>query len=350
METVKVAGRPIGAGEAPYIVAEIGSNHNGDMNLCRRLVDAAKACGVDAVKFQSWTRNSLISEAEYRRNRKYGAGDKQIPSLEEAVVRYQLTPEQHHEMATHCRRQGVTFFSSVFCAAEVDLLESLDAPAYKIASMDVNNPVLLEYVAGTHKPVILSTGLATLGEIESALNVLARGGCAEPVLLHCVSLYPSPPESVHLRNIATLQHVFGVPVGYSDHSLGTSIPLASIAFGACFIEKHFTLDKTMEGWDHAVSADPPEMQYLVRESKNVFSALGSPRRIITEAQMEKRKAFRRRLVVVRPMKKGEQLTLGDVDFKRPGTGIRPDEVQYVLGRRLQRDVDAQEEIAWADLA
>jgi len=349
MEKLTLAGRSVGPNEPPYIVAEIGSNHNGDMALCTRLIDAARDCGVDAVKVQSWSRNSLISEAEYRRNRKYGAGDKQLPSLEEAVLQYQLSAEQHREISRYCREKKVTFFSSVFSKCEVDLMELLETPAYKIASMDVNNPTLLEYVAGTHKPVVLSTGLATLGEIEGALNALVRGGCRDVVLLHCVSLYPSPPDTIHLRNIETLHRVFDVPVGYSDHSLGTSIPLASIAFGACLIEKHFTLDKNLEGWDHAISSDPPEMQYLVRESRGVFEALGSPRRIVTEEQLEKRKSFRRRLVVVRSMKRGERLTMADVDFKRPGTGIRPDEMQYVIGRELRKDVAAQEEIEWSDL-
>lgn len=350
MEKLIIDGRSIGPGEMPYIVAEIGSNHNGDMALCRKLINAAKACGADAAKFQSWSKESLISHAEYQRNTKYGTNNEKLPSLEEEVEKYQLTPDQHREIADHCKEIGITFFSSCFSKPEVDLLESLDVPAYKIASMDVNHLPLLEYVGATGKPVILSTGLATLGEIERAINTLGEAGSGAIGLLHCVSIYPSPPESVHLRNITTLHTAFDLPVGYSDHSLGAAIPLAAVALGACVIEKHFTLDKSMDGWDHAVSADPEEMTYLVRQSKDIFSALGSSVRRISEAQSEKRKVFRRRVVASRPILRGQPLTTQDLEFKRPGNGINPDELQYVVGRTLVRDLNPEDEIEWSDLA
>jgi N,N'-diacetyllegionaminate synthase len=350
MEKLSIAGRQIGPREQPYIVAEIGSNHNGDMKLCHQLIDAAKKCGVDAVKFQSWSKSSLISKAEYARNTRYTKSNGHQPTLEEAVEQYQLTPEQHVEVSAYCRELGIVFFSSCFSRQEVDLLESLNVPAYKIASMDVNHLPLLEYVATTRKPVILSTGLATLGEIERALDVLKTNRSGSVALLHCVSIYPSPPEIVNLHNIGMLQHAFDVPVGYSDHSLGRAIPLAAIALGACIIEKHFTLNKQLEGWDHAVSADPEEMTFLVAESRNVHASLGSAVRTINDEQTEKRKAFRRRLVVTRGIAKGQRLTAEDVDFKRPGTGIQPDELAYVLGRVVTRDVEPDEEMSWSDLA
>src|SRR5262249_47196215 len=172
MEKLNIAGRAIGPSDAPYIVAEVGSNHNGDMQLCRKLVDAAKDCGVDAVKFQSWSKSSLIGKAEYARNTKYTKSNGHQPTLEEAVEKYQFTPSQHREISDYCKTRDITFFSSCFSREEVDLLESLNVPAYKIASMDVNHLPLLEYVAATGKPIILSTGLATLGEIERALGFL----------------------------------------------------------------------------------------------------------------------------------------------------------------------------------
>ena len=350
MEKLSIDGRVIGAGEPPYIVAEIGSNHNGDMLLCRRLIDAAKDCGVDAVKFQSWSKASLISKAEYARNTKYVSGNGGEPTLEEAVEKYQLTPEQHHEVAAYCRGLNLCFFSSCFSRTEVDLLESLDAPAYKIASMDINHLPLLQYLAQTGKPLILSTGLATLGEIERALEHLSTHGSGPVALLHCVSIYPSPPDIVNLRNMDTLRRAFDVPVGYSDHSLGTAIPLAAVALGAVIIEKHFTLDKKSPGWDHAISADVEEMRFLVHESRNVQASLGSAVRTVNAAQIEKRKVFRRRLVVTRALDKGERLTAADIEFKRPGTGIAPDELDYVLGRALTRNVEAEEELSWRDLA
>ena len=348
MEKLKIGNRSVGPGEPPFIVAEIGSNHNGDMQLCRKLIDAAKTSGADAVKFQSWTKRSLISQAEYRRNSRYGAG-MNGSTLEQEVERYQLTPEYHREIADYCSEIGICFFSSCFCSEEVDLLESLGVPAYKIASMDVNHLSLLEYVGRTKKPVILSTGLATLGEIERALAALWTGGTTAVALLHCLSIYPSPAHIVNLRNMATLQDAFDVPVGYSDHTLGTSIPLAAIALGACMIEKHFTLDKHLEGWDHAISADPEELAYLTSEARNVFDALGQRTRYLTREQLEKRKAFRRRIVVKRDLKAGQKITPSDLDFKRPGTGIHPEEMPYVVGRALARDVEHEAELEWADL-
>jgi N,N'-diacetyllegionaminate synthase len=349
VEQLSISGRTIGPGYPPYIIAEIGANHNGDMALCRRLIEAARACGADAVKFQSWTKRSLISQAEYARNTRY-SGDGRTPTLEQAVEQYQLSPARHREIAAYCRDQGIVFFSSCFSREEVDLLESLDAPAFKIASMDVNHLPLLEYVASTGRPVLLSTGMATLGEVERALAVLQAHGAGPVALLHCVSIYPCPPELTNLRLIETWRRVFGVPVGYSDHTLGTAVPLAAVALGACVIEKHFTLDHALPGWDHSISADPAELQELVQGAASVFLALGTGVRALGPEETDKRKVFRRRMVATRPLRRGERVAPEDVEFKRPGTGIQPDELPYVVGRALTRDVAAEEELEWADLA
>lgn len=349
MEKLSLFGRLIGPGEPPYIIAEVGSNHNGDVELARKLIDAAKSCGADAVKFQSWRKDSLISKAEYARNTTYADKKKHFGTLEEMVEKYQLTPEQHHELVLYCQEQGITFLSSCFSPEEVDLLDSLGVPAFKIASMDVNYLPLLEYVAGKRKPVILSTGMATLGEIERALDVLNSNGAGPVALLHCVSIYPPSYEIINLRNILTLRQAFDVPVGFSDHTIGAAIPLAAIALGACIIEKHFTLDKDMPGWDHAVSADPNELEIIVREGRNVFTSLGKTVRVVSKAEMEKRKRFRRRIVMKRAMNRGDVLRKEDIDFKRPGTGIGPDEMDYVIGRTLKRNVEPEYELEWSDL-
>jgi N-acetylneuraminate synthase len=343
-----IIGRRIGPADPPFIIAEIGANHNGDPELCRRLIDAAKECGADAVKFQSWSKASLISAAEYTRNTRY-VGDQRVPGLEQAVEQYQLTPEAHRDVAAYCARRGITFFSSCFSREEVALLESLDAPAYKVASMDVNHLPLLEVVAATGKPVILSAGMATLGEVERALAVLREHGAGPIALLHCVSIYPTPPADVHLRTMATWRQAFDVPVGFSDHTIGTAVPLAAVALGACIIEKHFTLDKGLEGWDHAISADPAELRALVEGSRQVFESLGTAARRVSPAEQTKRGAFRRRMVARRPLRQGDPIRAEDVEFKRPGTGIQPDELRYVVGRRLARDVQAEEELEWQDL-
>lgn len=349
MEKLNLSGLLIGPDEPPYIIAEVGSNHNGDMALAKQLIDTAKACGADAVKFQSWSKHSLISKAEYARNTEYENKRKHFGTLKEMVEEYQLTPEQHRQVVAYCQEQEITFLSSCFSPEEVDLLNSLGAPAFKIASMDINHVPLLEYVASKGKPVILSTGMATLGEIERALNVLKSSGSGPVVLLHCVSIYPPSYDIINLRNIPTLRQAFDVPVGFSDHTIGTAIPLAAIALGACIIEKHFTLDKDMPGWDHAVSANPDELEIIVREGKNVFTSLGSTVRAVSEAEMEKRKTFRRRVVVKHAMGEGEVLRQEDLDFERPGTGIRPDEITYVIGRSLARSVEPDHELEWADL-
>ncbi len=197
--------------------------------------------------------------------------------------------------------------------------------------------------------MIISTGMATLGEIEQAVETVRAQGNEQIVLLHCVSIYPPEPETIHLRNMATLRDAFDVPVGFSDHTLGTSIPLAAIALGACVIEKHFTLDKDMAGWDHAISADPAEMRTIVEEGLTVFQALGSTSRTVSEAELEKRRQFRRSLVARRSLPAGHVIVEDDLDAKRPGTGIAPDEIRYVLGRKLADDVEEDQVIRWEDL-
>ena len=342
---LNIGGRLVGQDEKPYIVAEIGNNHNGDINLCKKMVDAAKSCRADAVKFQSWLGTSLFSKFEYERKK----GDRYVLDLKEAE-RYQLTVEMHYEIRDYCREKGITFFSSVLSLEEVDLLDSLDVPAFKIPSGELINIRLLEHVAAKKRPVILSTGMATLGEIEKAVDILHVGGVEQLALMHCVSFYPPEYEMINLRNIAMLQQTFELPVGFSDHTLGIVVPLAAIACGACMIEKHFTLDKKMEGWDHAISADPTEMELIVKEGLNVFKSLGYTSRKITPRERDMRKLLSRSVILKKDKKKGEVLTGDDIDFKRPGTGIRPDEFQFVLGRRLVRDMEAEELLGWDDLS
>lgn len=350
MEPLNLSGRLVGPGHPPYIIAEIGANHNGDMNLCKRMIDEAQRCGADAVKFQSWSAGSLISKAEYERNASYSDAERHFGSLREMVERYQLTPEQHHEVAAYCGERGVHFMSTPFSPEEVDLLVSLGAPALKVASMDINHTVLLEHIAKTGKPVVVSTGMASLAEVAAAVNTLQAHGAGPVALLHCISIYPPDYGDIHLHNIPMLQEAFDLPVGFSDHSFGVSIPLAAVALGACIIEKHFTTDKTMQGWDHLISADPAELEAICSEAKNVFTALGERNRTVSPAELEKRKKFRRCIVLRRDVEAGHTLTLADLDFKRPGTGVHPDEYPYVVGRRVTKALESDHELAWTDLA
>lgn len=348
MTTVTLGSTLVGDAHRPYVIAEIGANHNGDMDLCGQLIDAAAGAGADAVKFQSWTATSLISEEEYQRDVQY-SGERSA-SLRDMVQKYQLSPEQHRAAQTRCKERGIAFCSSPFSPEEADLLEELDVPFFKIASMDVTYLPFLRYVAQKQRPIVLSTGMASLGDIEQAIHTIRDEGNEQIVLLHCVSIYPTPPELANLRNISMLKETFGVPVGFSDHSLGTSIPLAAIALGACLIEKHFTVDKTLPGWDHSLSADPDELHTIVAEGRNVHTALGQPQRIVSEAEIEKRAVFRRSLIARHDLQQGAVLTAADVDFKRPGTGIPPDALAQALGRTLGVDKKGGSVLRWEDLA
>lgn len=333
----------------PYIIAEIGANHNGDMVLAKKIIDAAVKCGVHAVKFQSWTPESLISKGEYERNQKYNDSPKKhFGSLKEMVAKYYLREEQHVELKRYCDDLSIDFCSSPFSIQEVDLLDRLDVPFYKVASMDINNLLFLEYIAAKKKPVVLSTGMSTLSEIEKAIKVIEKFGNKQIVLLHCISIYPPKYEDIHLRNIETLQKVFGYPVGFSDHTIGFSIPLASIVLGSCIIEKHFTLDKNLPGWDHEISADSEELSIICKESININKSLGFYKRVVSAEEEEKKKKFRRSLVYKSELKEGKTLTIDDIVAKRPGTGISPDEYKYIVGRTLKKDIESDDLISWSD--
>lgn len=347
---VKFAERLVGPNHPPYIIAEIGSNHNGDIELAKKMIDEAKRCGAHAAKFQSWSNKTLISKGEFERNAEYADKKRHFGSLKDMVDAYQFTPEQHHEINAYCNDNGIHFMSSAFSKAEVDLLVELDVTAIKLASMDVTHPLLLEYAAKSGKPLILSTGLASMAEMANAVSILQENGCKDLVLLHCISIYPPEYEDIHLNNMKTLERAFNIPVGFSDHTVGTAIPLAAVALGACVIEKHFTLDKDMEGWDHWISASPEELEVICKESSNIFKALGSTQRIVTEAELAKRERFRRCTVIRTDLKAGHVLSLDDLDFKRPGTGIHPTEHPYVVGKTLKHDLEEDHQLSWEDFA
>ena len=334
----------------PYIIAEIGANHGGDMALAKKMISAAKMCGCDAVKFQSWNTESLIAKEEYDRNTKYNDSPKKhFGSLYEMVEKYFLRPHQHSELKDYCQSVGITFSSTPFSNEEVDLLIGLDVEYLKVASMDINNVELLKYMAKFNKPVVLSTGMATLSEIEKAVRVIEEQGNQKIILLHCISLYPPKYQDINLNNIVTLRTTFGYPVGFSDHTRGYSISLAAVALGACVIEKHFTLDKTLPGWDHEISANPEEMKIIVDESKHVYEAMGKFQRVISIDEENKKKKARRSLVANKDLKKGSTISWSDLVYKRPGTGIRPDEAFDVVGKALRHDIGKDELIHLKDL-
>ena len=326
---------------SPYIIAEIGANHNGDMDLAKKMIDSAVECGCDAVKFQSWNKKSLISKTGYKQNIVFtDSKKKHFGSLEEMVDKYYLRKEQHYELRDYCISKGVDFSSTPFSQEEVDLLNELGVDFFKVASMDINNYPLLKYLAQFDKPILLSTGMANLSEIEKAVKIIEGEGNSKIIILHCVAIYPPENKDLNLRNITMLQNTFKYPVGFSDHSIGFTAPLASIALGACIIEKHFTTDKNLPGWDHEISANPEEMKIIVDSSKRINQSLGNLKRTISKAEEEMKKKFRRSVIVNKDLKAGDIIKKDDISLKRPGTGFSPDEIEFILGKKLKKDIEA----------
>lgn len=325
----------------PYIIAEIGANHNGDMDLAKKMIDSAIISGCDAVKFQSWNNTSLISKTGYKQNTVFtDSKKKHFGSLEQMVNKYYLRKEQHFELNDYCISKGIDFCSTPFSKEEADLLNEINVDFFKVASMDINNYPLLKYLAKFDKPILLSTGMSNLDEIEMAVKIIENGGNSKIIILHCVAIYPPEDEDLNLRNIVMLQNRFKYPVGFSDHSLGIRAPLASVALGACIIEKHFTTDKELPGWDHEISADPKEMRKIVEDSKKINTLLGRLDRVVSKAEEEKKKAFRRSIVLNTNLKKGETIKEEHISLKRPGTGFSADQIEFVIGKKLKRDYEA----------
>ncbi|NPA26778.1 MAG: N-acetylneuraminate synthase [Chloroflexi bacterium] len=323
----------------PFIIAEIGANHNGDVAFAKELIRLAKESGADAVKFQTWTKTGLFAREVYADN----------PDLEAQIDQYALSFDDFAELKAYADEVGILWAATPFTEAEVDfLVHDLNVPFIKVASMDLNNYPFLAYIAAKGKPMIVSTGLSTLAEIDQAVQVIEETGNRQLVLLHCVSLYPPRDEQVHLRQMDTLRAVYPYPIGFSDHTVGVSIPLAAVARGAAVVEKHFTKDKTLPGWDHAISADPEEMAFLTREARRVWRALGDPR-IVPPEDEAKKQAFRRSIVTARPIPKGTVITREMLTFKRPGTGFPPAALPYIVGRRAARDIPADVVLREEDL-
>jgi len=326
----------------PYIIAELGSNHNGDMKLAKKLIVQAKEAGADCVKFQSWSKDSIFAKKKYEDNYFIADDyrDRDDYTLEKIVEAYSISEEELLEMKSFADELGIDCTSTPFNKKEADfLVERMQTPFIKVASMDLNNYPFLEYLAKKNKPMIISTGLSELYEIDKAVKTIENAGNRQIVILHCVATYPPEDKDVNLNIIKTLmQNYPEYPIGFSDHTLGTSIPLASVALGACLIEKHFTLDKNMEGWDHKVSATKDEMQEIVENSKRISDALGSFRISATESD-EKKREFRRSIVITRDMKKGDVIKIEDIDYKRPGGGFDPDMTEFLVGRIVCRDLD-----------
>lgn len=325
----------------PYIIAELGSNHNGDMELAKKMIIEAKEAGADCVKFQSWSKDSIFARKKYADNFFIADDyrDRDDFTLEQIVEEYSISETELLEMKVFADEVGIDCSSTPFNKKEADfVVEQLASPFIKVASMDLNNLPFLDYLARKNLPIIISTGLSELYEIDRAVKTIELAGNKQIAILHCVSTYPPVDSDVNLNNMKTLMETYpDYCVGFSDHTIGIEIPLASVAMGACIIEKHFTLDKEMEGWDHKVSATKDELSAIVGGAKRINEALGSFRITATESD-DKKAEFRRSIVITRTMKKGETLQLEDLDYKRPGTGLKPDMTEFITGMSINKDL------------
>lgn len=332
----------------PFVIAEAGVNHNGSAALAVRLVDAAADAGADAVKFQTFRAEELASasapKAAYQKAR--GGRGSQLDMLK----RLELSPEAHRRALARARRRGIRFLSTPFDEASADFLASLGVPLFKLPSGELTNHPLLRHVARKRRPVILSTGMSTLAEVRDAVRVLRGAGCRDLTLLHCVSNYPADPKDSNLRAMATMADAFRLPVGWSDHTPGAATAVAAVALGAAVVEKHFTLDKTLPGPDHAMSLDPRELKAYVASLREAAAALGDGVKRPRPSEAPIRRVARRSLVLRAGLPKGARLRASDLTAKRPGTGLPPSRLASVVGRRLRRAVPADRPLREEDLA
>ena len=321
--------------ERTLIIAEAGVNHNGDINLAKQLVDVAKEAGADVVKFQTAKVDSLVTQtaglAQYQT-----ASTKNIKTQREMLQRLLLDYDEFYLLAEYCKEVGIEFLSTPFDIESIHFLKKM-VNFWKIPSGEVTNLPYLKEIAGTGKDIVMSTGMCDLDEIMSAIEALKCSGAGKISLLHCTTEYPAPYKEINLRAIQTLKDKFGLPVGYSDHTLGVEASVAAVALGATIIEKHFTLDRDMDGPDHKASLEPQELYTLVQSVRNVEAALGDGKKGVTDCEKENRIVARKSIVAKCQIKKGEELTESKLTTKRPGTGISPMQWYSVLGTKAVHD-------------
>ncbi|HEY7949816.1 MAG TPA: N-acetylneuraminate synthase family protein [Solirubrobacterales bacterium] len=341
----EIGGRPVGEGHPTYVIAEAGANHNRDLAVARELVDVAAEAGADAVKFQTYSGEALYSTKapgfEY-----LGPHSEKSPS--ELLEDIALPREWQVELRDHAAARGIAFFSSPFDVEAIAELDALGVPAMKIASFEIVDPVLIAAAAATGRPLLISTGMATLGEVEAALRDATAAGATGVGLMQCTSVYPAPPEGANLRAMATMRTAFGVPVGLSDHTTGIAVPVAAAALGAAFVEKHFTLDRTMEGPDHPFALEPEELKAMVAGIREAQAALGDGRKEGPgpEEAKEMYGLARRSLIVVGDHPAGTVLSEEMLTRKRPGFGIAPRDLDKVVGRALRVAVEHDDVLTW----
>ncbi len=345
MSLIEISGRRIGSGNPAYIIAELSANHRQRFDEAMKLVKAAKEAGADAVKLQTYTPDTMTvdidSELFRLKEGSLWAGKTLYELYREAYMPWEWQPE----LKKVADSLEIALFSTPYDKTAVDFLEEMGVPAYKVASFEIVDTPLIEYIASKGKPMIISTGMATQSEIKEAVQAAGKAGASRIALLKCTSAYPAPPEEMNLRAIPHLAKVFKVPVGLSDHSLGITVPIAAVALGACIIEKHFTLSRSIASPDGAFSLEPGEFKAMVEAVRTVEKALGAVRFQVSTQEAQSR-AFRRSLFVVKDMKAGEAFTEENVRSIRPGHGLSPARLADVLGRHAAREIRRGTPLSW----
>lgn len=342
---IRVGAKTIGDNQPVFIIAEAGVNHNGDLKIAKKLVDAAVEAKVDAIKFQTFHAEQLATQKAPKAKYQERMGDRRENQYA-MLKKLELGAEDFEELGAYCKKKGIIFLSTPFDFSSVELLESLGIELYKVGSGDLDNLPLLELVASKKKPIILSTGMATLGEIEEAINICHTSPL---VLLHCTSNYPTKYSEVNLRAMLTLKHAFKLPVGYSDHTIGIEVALAAVSMGASVIEKHFTLDKSLPGPDHKVSLDPAELQSMVTSIRNIETAFGNGIKGCLASEEEVRQIVRKSIVTATNIPKGTIITREMLAIKRPVGGIPPKYLNVIVGRTAKCDIPSDEFVTWDKL-
>lgn len=331
-----------------YIIAEAGVNHNGNVETAMHMIETAKRCGCDCIKFQIFRTEELVTREAKR-------ADYQIANMQSAGTQYdmlkklELQRKDFERLKQHCDEIGIDFMATPFDRESVDILEQIGVKQYKISSGDVTDKGLLQYIAAKRKPMILSTGMCTMEEVEAALQWIKAAGNTQITLLHCTSNYPTPYAEVNMNAMQTLGRTFGYETGYSDHTEGILIPVMAAAMGAVLIEKHFTLDKNMEGPDHKASLAPDELKEMVDAVRNIELAKGDGIKRPAKGELSTREAARKSIVMKTGRQKGDVLSVEDMTVKRPGTGIAPQFMEQLAGKRLRRSLEAESAITWEDV-
>jgi sialic acid synthase SpsE len=342
----------------PYIIAEIGCNHNGDTELGLKMIKAAKDSGADAVKFQFFNESNLVTSdyldeldagtIKLENVDSWSTEELGLNSVREQIKAFSNDEKQLIIFRNYCNEINIDFGCTPVDEQGVKFLLEIESDFLKISSMDANNLEMIDSCIKANLPVIISTGMATLQDIDKIYNLFRERNYNNFSILHCVSIYPPRDEIVNLNFIDTLKGIYDCDIGYSDHSLGFSLPIAAIAKGCKVIEKHFTLDKNMPGWDHKVSADENDLRIICEEGNKVFRSLGSKYKILSEDEIEKRKKFRRSMAAKHDLNEGHILSKNDIVYKRPGTGISPDEEMFFIGKRITKDIKEDKTIFESD--